>query len=510
MSRPNPELRSPATDPDPDRWFLGTERGNDAYREAIRAAREAVLDAAGEGPYSGTTYHDLSEAVDAVDPIPESGVGLDRALSWVRDTVLANAVDASDPRCVGHLQCPPLVPGLAAEVLLTAFNQSLDSWDQSPSATPIEEALIAELCEVFGLGPDPDGVFTAGGTESNLLGLLLARDRYVRDRFDREVQQAGLPPEATDLRILCSEAGHFTAEQAATVLGLGEDAVVSVPTDDRFRMDPDALDATLARLDAEGRYPFALVATAGTTDFGSIDPLAALADRARDHDLWFHADAAYGGALAFCPERRDSLAGIERTDSLAVDFHKLCYQPISCGAFLLGDRTEYDLIARNAAYLNPEADEGNDVSNLVGKSLATTRRFDALKPFLTFRALGQEGIGALVERTLNLAEETAALLGADPAFEVAVEPTLNAVVFRYVPFHDHPDLSDEEWEDRINRGIRDRLIDSGEAVVGRTEVEDRAHLKLTLLNPKTTLDDAAGIVLDAKQHGVAIESEVSA
>lgn len=510
MNRPDPALRSPTTDLDPDRWFLGAEAGNEAYREAITAAREAVLDAAGEGPYSGATYRDLREAVDAVDPIPESGGGLDAALSWARDAILANAVDVSNPRCVGHLQCPPLVPGLAAEVLLTAFNQSLDSWDQSPSATPVEEALIDELCDLFELGPDPDGVFTAGGTESNLLGSLLARDRYVRDRFDRRVRTAGLPPDATDLRLLCSEAGHFTAEQAAAILGLGEDAVVSVPTDDRFRMDPDALDATLARLDDEGARPFALVATAGTTDFGSIDPLAALADRASDHDLWFHVDAAYGGALAFCPDRRDALAGIERADSVAIDFHKLCYQPISCGAFLLGDRTDYDLIAHNAAYLNPETDEANDVSNLVGKSLATTRRFDALKPFLTFRTLGREGIAALVDRTLELADETATLLAADPAFDLAAEPMLNAVVFRYVPRRDHPHLSEERWADRLNREIRDRLLDAGTAVVARTEVGGRAYLKVTLLNPKTTLEDTAEIVLNAKRYGAAIESEVSA
>ncbi len=122
---------------------------------------------------------------------------------------------------------------------------------------------------------------------------------------------------------------HFTAEQAAHHLGLGEDAVVTVPTDDERRIDLEALDETLARLESEGRHPFALVGTAGTTDFGSIDPLEEMADRAAERDLWFHVDAAYGGACAISDRLRPKLAGIDRADSIGVDFHKLFYQPIA-------------------------------------------------------------------------------------------------------------------------------------------------------------------------------------
>ncbi|XVH31698.1 pyridoxal phosphate-dependent decarboxylase family protein [Haloferacaceae archaeon DSL9] len=510
MNRPALAGETDLDDPTPERWFLGTDAGDATYRTAVAAARDAVLAASGDGPYAGRTYQSLSDAVDSVDPLPEAGAGFDAALEWLADVVLSNAVDVSDPRCVAHLQCPPLITGLAAELLLTAFNQSLDSWDQSPSATPVEESLIDGLAELFGLDAAADGVFTAGGTESNLLGLLLARDRYLDEAFDRRVREDGLPPTAADLRILCSEAGHFTANQAAAVLGLGERAVVTVPTDDARRMDPAALDETLDRLDRDRKRPFAVVATAGTTDFGSIDPLGAIADRAADRDLWLHVDAAYGGALAFCPDRRELLAGIDRADSIGIDFHKLCYQPISCGACLLADGSDYGSIARNAAYLNPEVDESAGVPNLVSKSLATTRRFDALKPFLTFRALGTRGLASLVGRTLTLAADAATLLDDDPSFELAVEPTLNAVVFRYRPSESHPTLDGAAWADRVNREIRDRLLASGQAVVARTEVDDRVHLKLTLLNPKTTLDDVADILADVERHGAAIESEVGA
>jgi L-2,4-diaminobutyrate decarboxylase len=388
------------------------------------------------------------------------------------------------------------VPGLAAETAISATNQSLDSWDQSPAATHVERRMVERLCDLFGYGPAADGVFTSGGTQSNFEGLLLARNWFARKQFGRRVKETGLPLRAKSMRILCSDAAHFTAEQAAAHLGLGEDAVVTVPTDDGYRMDPEALDETLADLRERDRDPFALVGTAGTTDFGSIDPLDALADRAEEHDLWFHVDAAYGGALALSPTHREKLSGIERADSLSVDFHKLFYQPISCGAFLVRDGDHFDLIRRSAAYLNPE-DGDLAAPNLVSKSVQTTRRFDALKPYVTFRTLGREGLAELIESTLDLADEVADLLADAPDFEVLNDPTLNAVVFRYRP----EDLGDEADErvGQFNAAVREALLRNGDAVVGRTEVDGTTSLKFTLLNPKTTVEDVAD-VLDAVRN----------
>nr|WP_234972303.1 aspartate aminotransferase family protein [Halobaculum gomorrense] len=485
--------------------FLGSDAGNEAYAEAMTTARDAVLEVVGDpdGPYSGATYADLHERLDGAT-LPETGAPLDDVLADVRDGVLADAVYPSDEACVAHLQCPPTVPSLAAEAMLAAVNQSLDSFDQAPAATVVEERLVADLTELFDLGPDADGVLTGGGTESNHQGLLLARDRYVAETFDRSVREAGLPPEAGDMRVLCSADAHFTAAQSAALLGLGEDAVVEVPTDDRRRMDPDALRAELDRLEEAGERPFALVATAGTTDFGSVDPLAELADVADARDLWLHVDAAFGGALAVSDDHRDVLAGIGRADSLAVDFHKLFFQPIACGAFLLGDGADFRYMSRNAAYLNPEADE---VPNLVGKSTRTTRRFDALKPYVAFRTLGREGLAALVDRTVALADRVAGEIRADPAFELACEPTINAVTFRYTPLRDRPDRDPGAWADRVNREARDRLFEAGRGVVARTEVDGRAHLKFTLMNPRTTVDDVRDLLVALKGHAAAVEAE---
>ncbi|QFU84418.1 pyridoxal phosphate-dependent decarboxylase family protein [Natronorubrum aibiense] len=486
-----------------DELFLNSEAGTAAYREAIQRATDAVVDslAIAENPYSGQSPEALSEQF--ADPvIPETGIGLGTAIDEVATKVLAHSVGTSNSRCAAHLQCPPMIPGLAAEAMLTAANQSLDSFDQAPAATILEQEFVDALCELFDLSDAADGVFTSGGTQSNFQALLLARDRYCRRQFGRDVQADGLPPAAESLRILCSEEAHFTGKQAAHHLGLGEDAVVAVPTDEQRRMDSDALDEILAELDASDAAPFALLGTAGTTDFGSIDPLDELADRAAEHDLWYHVDAAYGGALALT-DFDDLLEGIERADSIAVDFHKLFYQPISCGAFLLGDGDDFEWMARNAAYLNPEEHDETGVPNLVAKSVQTTRRFDALKPYLAFRALGREGMSDLVEETVALASDATSLIEDATDFELLHEPTLNAVVFRYQP----REAMSKQAVSRLNADIRERLLHDGSAVVARTEVEGVTSLKFTLLNPTATLEDIAAMLDVIRDCGMAAVQE---
>ncbi|MBX0322489.1 aspartate aminotransferase family protein [Halomicroarcula sp. F13] len=475
----------------------------------MRRATEAVVEtvADGDAPYTGRSPEALAEQFDA-PVVPEGGVGLDAAIDEVAETVLAHSVATSNPRCSAHLQCPPMVPGLAAEAMLTAANQSLDSFDQAPAATVLEQRVVDALCGLFDLPSGADGVFTSGGTQSNFQGLLLARDRYCHRAFGRDVQAEGLPPEADSLRVVCSETAHFTVKQAAHHLGLGEDAVVTVPTDDGHQMDVAALDRTLADLTDRGRRPFALVGTAGTTDFGAVDPLDELVDRAAEHDLWFHVDAAYGGALALTDDHADRLSGIELADSVAVDFHKLFYQPISCGAFLLRDGENFRSMARNAAYLNPTAHDEGGVPNLVAKSVQTTRRFDALKPYVAFRAVGRERFGTLVESTLELADDAAALLNDAEDFELLSDPTLNTVVFRYRP---REGIGDETVS-RLNAALRRRLLDDGRAVVARTTVDGVTSLKVTLLNPTATLDDVAAmldVVRDCGRDALA-ELEVTA
>ncbi len=426
------------------------------------------------GPATGARPEDAAARVAAVD--------LDRPLDDLGDVLaemsrlwLDDAVWFHEPRYAAHLNCPVVVPALLAELFVASVNSSLDTFDQSVGGTFIERRLVDWTAERIGFGPDADGVFTSGGSQSNLQGLLLARGRL-----------DDVP--AARLRILASAESHFSVQKSARLLGLGEDAVVSVPTDGRHRLDPAALERSLAACTALGLRPMAIVATAGTTDFGAIDPLPAVADLARAYDAWLHVDAAYGGGLLVSPRRRALLDGIDRADSVTVDFHKTFFQPVSSSALVVRDRATLRPATWHADYLNPRE---ATTPNQVDKSLQTTRRFDALKLWLTLRTMGPELLGQYVDAAVDLAAAVYAQLRDEPDLAFAAAPELSTLVFRYRP----PGLRlDEVGVAALNNRIRAELYASGTAMVAATKVDGIQHLKLTLLNPMATADDIVGVL----------------
>ncbi len=485
-------------------WAAGSEAGMAALEQALEAAARCWRSAAAArgGPYSGASPDRLERLAAAVEVLPEEGRELSAVLEELGGLAIAHAVDPAHPRCAAHLHCAPLVAAVAADALVSASNPSLNSWDQAPIAGHLEQRVVGALARLAGLPDGADGVFTSGGTQSNLMALLLARDAAAA-ADGRVVGIDGLGPEAARHRILCSEAAHFTVQRSASVLGLGSAAVETVAVDRDMRMRCDDLDARLERHAAEGLRPIALVATAGTTDFGSIDPLAELAARARRHRMWLHVDASYGGGLLVSDRHRGLLAGLELADSVAVDFHKLLWQPIACGAFLVRDHATLAPLAVEVPYLNAEEPGGGGwrMPHLLGRSLSTSRRFDALKLLVSLHTLGRRRLGELVDRTLALTAVAAERVGADPRLEAAHHPVLASLVFRYVPAPDRPERSD-----RLNAAIRDRLLAEGRAVLGRTSVAGRTHLKLTLLNPAAAEAEIAALVELVASTGAELET----
>ena len=503
---------SPTPSPEPaavdaGHWVAGSEAGLFALEEALRAVagcwRSAALTR--RGPYSGASPDELEALAATIEVLPEEGRELAAVVADVGALAVGHAVDPAHPHCAAHLHCAPLAAAVAADALVSATNPSLDSWDQAPIAGHLEQRMVAALARLAGLPEGADGVFTSGGTQSNLMALLLARDAAA-SASGRVVAVDGLGPEASGYRILCSEAAHFTVQRSASLLGLGSAAVEPIPVDAERRMRLDALDERLAALLAAGGRPVALVATAGTTDFGSIDPLEELAGRARRHGMWFHIDASYGGGLLLSDRHRHLLDGIARADSIAVDFHKLLWQPIACGAFLVRDHTALAPLAVEVPYLNAgggdEEGEGWRMPHLLGRSLSTSRRFDALKLLVSLHTLGRRRIAALVDRTLALTAVAAERVEQDPRLEAAHRPVLASLVLRYVPEVDRPHRSD-----RLNAAIRDRLLAEGRAVLGRTSVDGRTHLKLTLLTPATTDAEVAGLVALIARTGSELDRE---
>ncbi|MDQ0387668.1 L-2,4-diaminobutyrate decarboxylase [Streptomyces sp. DSM 42143] len=448
------------------------------YRRSVTEGVERVAAklATTDRPFTGVTVDALSPRIDEIDldkPLHDTAAVLDE----LEDVYLRDAIYFHHPRYLAHLNCPVVIPAVLGEAVLSAVNSSLDTWDQSAGGTLIERKLIDWTTARIGLGPAADGVFTSGGTQSNLQALLLAREEAKTENF-------------ADLRVFASEVSHFSVKKSAKLLGLGPDAVVSIPVDQDKRMQTVALARELERCAEDGLVPMAVVATGGTTDFGSIDPLPEIAGLCEQYGVWMHVDAAYGCGLLASLKYRDRIDGIERADSVTVDYHKSFFQPVSSSAVLVRDAATLRHATYHAEYLNPRRMVQERIPNQVDKSLQTTRRFDALKLWMTLRVMGADGIGELFDEVCDLAAEGWKLLAADPRFDVVVQPSLSTLVFRYIP----ATVTDPAEIDRANLYARKALFASGDAVVAGTKVAGRHYLKFTLLNPETTTADIAAVL----------------
>ncbi|ROR36972.1 L-2,4-diaminobutyrate decarboxylase [Curtobacterium sp. JUb34] len=429
------------------------------YRSTVGSMVDRLADrfATVDRPTTATDPRALHDRVRAVD-LDAAPVGTEQALAELDDLFVREAVWFHDPGYLAHLNCPVALPAVAAESVLAAVNPSVDTWDQSRIGTDIERHVVDWLARRAGFAAG-DGVFTSGGSQSNLQALLLAREA---------VGVAGT--------VFTTAETHFSIAKSARLLGL--EAVVDVATDHAGRMRPAALAEAIAVTRAAGGTPIAVVATAGTTDRGVIDPIEPIADVCDLEDVWLHVDAAYGCGLLVSPTRRHLLAGIERARSVTTDLHKSFFQPVSSSALLVRDPADLRRTAWYADYLNPEdAAEPNQVD----KSLQTTRRFDALKLWATLRATGADAIGTAFDAVIDLAAATHRIVEEDPDLVLVAPTQLSTVLFRWQP----AGVTDDE-ADALVAPIRAALLAEGRVLIAKTVIDGRPCNKLTLLNPETT------------------------
>lgn len=425
------------------------------------------------------------------ETLPEDGIGAERALHLIQQLLTDYGADLAHPFAVAHLQPLPLTVAVLADALASASNASLDTYDSGPAAIAVERWVVKHLASLAG---QKDGVFTPGGSMSNLTALLLARDAAARKR-GIDVRRDGVYA-LDEPTVYCSELAHFSIQRACAALGLGENAVCPIEVDQHRRMKPEALGRALSRAST----PMAVVATAGTTDFGSIDPLHALACLAAKHGAWFHVDAAYGFGALFSKTLAPLLEGLHRADSVTADLHKIGWQPAAASILLVHDEDGFAALDRSVAYLNPEDDRVAGYDGLLGRTLQTTRRPDAVKVAATLLAFGTHGLGDLVDRCHSLAHQAAGLITDDASFELIGAVVLTTVVFRYV-------TTDAERSNEVNAELRRLLLKRGQALVGRTDVGKATCLKFTLLNPRTTSADLARL-LDLVRHAGSVAEEM--
>lgn len=476
--------------------FCNNSKAITDYETAMHNAVQAVSSwLKNEKMYTGGSIKQIRALVDGFKPTKE-GVGVQKSLDHLVEIFLNPSLKVHHPHSLAHLHCPTMVASQIAEVLINATNQSMDSWDQSPAGSIMEEHLIDWLRQKAGYGEGTSGVFTSGGTQSNLMGVLLARDWAIANHWKNEggsewsVQRDGIPADAMKkVKVICSENAHFSVQKNMAMMGMGFQSVVTVPSNANAQMDVAALEQTLAQLKAEGKITACIVATAGTTDAGAIDDLKAIRKLADEYQAWLHVDAAWGGALLLSKDYRHFLDGIELTDSITLDFHKHFFQTISCGAFLLKDPANYRFIDYKADYLNSEYDEEHGVPNLVAKSLQTTRRFDALKLWFTVEALGEELYASMIDHGVKLTKEVEQYINDTASLEMLVPSQFASVLFRVVP-EDYP----AEFVDALNQNVADELFARGEANIGVTKVGDKQSLKMTTLSPIATLENVKALL----------------
>ncbi|MCX4667911.1 aminotransferase class V-fold PLP-dependent enzyme [Streptomyces sp. NBC_01381] len=449
--------------------LAGGVQGPAALRPLLAVTLDALRDGAlargGPMPAGGPTAVALRVREATGDVLPARGEGAEAALRALVQAVAAGAADPADALCAAHLHCPPLALAVAADLAASALNPSMDSWDQAPAASAIEVQVTRALAaEVYGTDPAGDALVTTGGTESNQLALLLAREHTIAHG---------------PVHLLVGENAHHSLPRAAWLLGMPEPSVVPAPSG---TLDPVALDEALSQL--TGPPGSVLVAaTAGTTDAGLIDPIDQIADLCAAHGARLHIDAAYGGGLLFSDVRKELLRGIERADSVTLDLHKLGWQPVAAGLLLVRDPRDLGILGHHADYLNADDDTEAGLPDLLGRSLRTTRRPDVLKIAVTLKALGRDGIGALVDQVCARADEFADLVAAHPGFELYDRPAISTVLFR-------PAGADDQQIAHARR----HLLGEGSAVLGRARLEGRRWLKATLLNPYTRPGELAEIL----------------
>ncbi|NEB01571.1 aminotransferase class V-fold PLP-dependent enzyme [Streptomyces sp. SID13726] len=441
---------------------------------SLRPLLDTVLEALGEGARlrggplpaggPGTVSARMRAAVREV--FPEEGDP--EALRHLVRALAEGAADPADPFCAAHLHCPPLAVAAAADLAASVLNPSLDSWDQAPAASELESLVTRHLAEeVYGepfggagncaTGPHrPDALITTGGTESNQLALLLAR----------ETQGPGV-------RLVCGENAHHSLPRSAWLLGMPAPIIVPTPNG---TLDPAALDKAL-------HGPSVIAATAGTTDAGLIDPLPEIARLCAARKTRLHIDAAYGGGLLLGSRHRAKLTGIEAAATVTLDLHKLGWQPVAAGLLAVRDGTDLTALHHRADYLNADDDTDAGLPDLLGRSLRTTRRPDVLKLAVTLKTLGRKGLGALVDQVCEQAREFAHLVHEHPGFELHAPPTISTVLFRPA------DATDDAVA-----AVRRQLLEDGRAVLGRARAANRLWLKVTLLNPTTRPADLAGLL----------------
>ena len=378
-----------------------------------------------------------------------------------------------------------------AHAMVSLLNENVGGYWASPVGTTIEKTVIRWLADLVEFPAQSLGVFLSGGSMANMSGIATACAK----RFGAEFRSRGIAAFSVDTNpvIICSQAAHFSIRRAAGMLGIGTDNIVAVGTDNQFRMRVDALEAALARHD----NIICVVASAGTTNTGAIDPLPQIAELCAAHDTWLHVDAAYGGGGLMSAELRPRYRGIERADSIVMDMHKWFFQSLGGSLLLYRDPSPArQLFTEQSDYLRMNEDDSPEHFAFFSISPELSRRFRALPFYISMRHYGIDRLGRNALHNVRCAEYLADLVRAQDDLELVAAPQLSILCFRF-----RPAGIDDDEVDRMNTEIRDRIQLQGDYLISPTLVQGRPVLRVCIINHATRAEHVEGLLASVLSIG---------
>jgi len=408
---------------------------------------------------------------------PTSGASIEDILARLDADVMPGIVHWGHPAFLGYFGSTSNGPALLGEIVAAALNVSAMTWQTSPAATELETVVLGWIRRMVALPDAFTGVVYDTASVGILHALAAARQRCgAAIRAQGLAGRAGMPV----LRVYASEQAHSSIEKAMVVLGLGDANLVRTPVDAAFRLDVDALRASMQADARAGYRAMAVVGTVGTTSTASVDPVRAMADVCRGFDAWLHVDAAYGGALALLPEGRWAMDGAELADSVIVNPHKWMFVPLDFSVlFVRQPELLRAVFARTPEYLRGDADRG-DV-NYMDYGIQLGRRFRALKAWMAFSAFGQDGIAARIREHCRLARLWARWVDQDERFVLVAPVLMGVVCFRFAPAG-----LDDVAGDRLNEQIVASINASGAGYLTHTALDGRIVMRVGIGNILTT------------------------
>ena len=402
--------------------------------------------------------------------IPDTSVPEGELLTSLQ-AVLNNSMNAAHPAFIGHMDSMPTTISFLGEMVTAAVNNNMLSQEMSPVFSRLESRLLKEFSALFGLGPQAGGIMLSGGSLANLQALAVARNIKF-DALKQGITALTHPPV-----LFASEAAHTSIQKAAMLLGLGVSSVIPVKTNANSQMQPDALKQAIENAKQNGRVPFCIVATAGTTTTGNIDSLREISQVAQESELWLHVDAAYGGALVLSDNQRPRLAGIEQANSITFNPQKWLYVAKTCAMVLFKDMTTLTSAFRVPA---PYMREAEDLINLGEVSVQGTRHAEVLKLWLSLQHIGKSGYAQLIDESDRLTGYFLQQVRNRPFLETASEPETNIICFRGVPSW----IVNAEWN-AWNTDLQAHLLQTGNTFLSLPTYRGHCWLRAVLLNPYT-------------------------